>query len=101
LNRPSQEERRHHKSPQEKPDECKTIFVGNLPFTITADEIKQEFVSCGPVKDVRIVRQSDGKSRGFVFISEDSKLCGREERKMCSRYYNTANFFEMSLGEDL
>ena len=37
----------------ERPPECDTVFVGNLPFTVTEAEIRELLSECGPVSSVR------------------------------------------------
>jgi RNA recognition motif-containing protein len=45
------------------------LFVGNLPFTITEDELRDAFVSVGDVASAKIVvDRMTGKSRGFGFV---------------------------------
>ncbi len=46
------------------------LYVGNLPFSATADTLKQAFAPSGDVADVHIVSDRDtGKSRGFAFVT--------------------------------
>lgn len=45
------------------------IYVGNLPFSATEDELKQMFEAHGQVDRVAIVLDRDtGRSRGFGFV---------------------------------
>lgn len=45
------------------------VFVGNLPFDIEIDGIKNHFNKAGPVKDVRIqLDRVTNKPRGFAFV---------------------------------
>jgi len=47
----------------------KSIFVGNLPWSATDDELKQKFSEFGNVLSARIVTDKfSGKSRGFGFV---------------------------------
>jgi cold-inducible RNA-binding protein len=47
----------------------KNLFVGNLPFTATEDELRDLFSAFGEVQQVRIMTDRDtGKSRGFAFV---------------------------------
>lgn len=46
-----------------------TVFVGQLNFDATAEEIRTHFGQCGPVSDVRLRMHPNGvKSRGFAHI---------------------------------
>jgi cold-inducible RNA-binding protein len=47
----------------------KNLFVGNLPFTATEDELRDMFSAFGEVQQVRIMTDRDtGRSRGFAFV---------------------------------
>ena len=47
----------------------KSIFVGNLPWSATDDELKNKFSEFGNVLSARIVTDKfSGKSRGFGFV---------------------------------
>ena len=52
-----------------KEDFSKTAFVGNLPFNIEEEEVRSEFEQFGPIRYVRLVRDSvthNGKGFGYV-----------------------------------
>ena len=40
------------------------VFVGGFPFPATEDDIRAHFGSCGPITDVRILKNEQGLSRG-------------------------------------
>lgn len=45
------------------------VFVGNLTFNTTEDQLKQMFSSVGHVVSVRIVIDRDSqRSKGFAFV---------------------------------
>jgi len=45
------------------------IYVGNLPYEITEEELRQEFATFGEVGSVSIVKDKySGRSRGFAFV---------------------------------
>jgi RNA recognition motif-containing protein len=45
------------------------LFVGNLPWTTTEEELSQVFAAYGIVDQVRIIIDRDtGRSRGFGFV---------------------------------
>jgi|TARA_B100001093_G_scaffold156731_2_gene149354 RNA recognition motif-containing protein len=49
------------------------IYVGNLSFNATDDELKQLFAEFGNVSDVFIVKdRATGRSRGFAFVTMDN-----------------------------
>ena len=45
------------------------IYVGNLPYAITRDELRDLFAAFGEVKAARIVNDREtGRSKGFGFV---------------------------------
>lgn len=50
------------------------LYVGNLPYTATDDDLTQLFQSAGQVERVRVVHDREtGRSRGFGFVSMSSE----------------------------
>ncbi|KIM42005.1 hypothetical protein M413DRAFT_445198 [Hebeloma cylindrosporum] len=49
--------------------ESDTIFVGNLPWSATRDEIQEMFSEFGQVVNVRIQTHADGRPRGFAHVT--------------------------------
>ena len=47
----------------------KKLYVGNLAFSTTADDLREEFASHGNVTSAEVVSDRDtGRSRGFAFF---------------------------------
>jgi len=47
----------------------KSLFVGNLPFSVQEDDLQKLFAETGTVSSVKIIRDRfSGKSRGFGFV---------------------------------
>jgi len=45
------------------------LFVGNLPYTVTSDQLRDMFAKIGEVVDANIVLDKmSGRSRGFGFV---------------------------------
>ena len=45
------------------------LFVGNLSFQTTEEDLQQVFQDFGPVSEIRLVLDRDtGRSRGFAFV---------------------------------
>jgi len=45
------------------------IYVGNLAYDITEDELRQEFAAFGEVGSVNIITdRNSGRSKGFAFV---------------------------------
>ncbi len=52
----------------------KSIYVGNLAFETTSDQIWQLFAEHGDVKSVKLINDRDtGKPRGFAFVEMDDE----------------------------
>lgn len=54
------------------------VYVGNLPFSATEDEIRGKFEAHGPLSEVALITDRDtGRPRGFGFVtfenSEDAQ----------------------------
>lgn len=53
------------------------IYVGNLPYAFTQDELLELFKPYGLVKYVRIVTDREsGRSKGFGFVDMDMQAVG-------------------------
>ncbi len=55
----------------------KKVFVGNINYNTTEEELKDAFSECGNVAEVKIIKDFEtGKSKGFAFVSlgDDSSL---------------------------
>jgi RNA recognition motif-containing protein len=49
------------------------LYVGNLPWTATEDEIRQMFESIGPVNSINVITDREtGRPRGFCFVEMSS-----------------------------
>lgn len=47
----------------------KSIYVGNLPFSASEDEVRDLFAAYGEVNEVRLITDRDtGRPRGFGFV---------------------------------
>jgi RNA recognition motif-containing protein len=50
------------------------LYVGNLPYTATEEELQAMFAAAGTVKTVTVVRDRDtGRSRGFAFVEMETQ----------------------------
>ncbi len=49
------------------------LFVGNLPFNVTEDELRESFAAYGEVASVSLVTDRfSGQSKGFAFVEMPS-----------------------------
>ena len=52
------------------------IYVGNLSFDVTEEDLKQAFAAFGQVESAKIIKDNyDGRSKGFGFV----EMAGRAE----------------------
>jgi len=48
---------------------AKTLYVGNLPWSIKEDGLRQAFEAHAPVISARVITERDsGRSKGFGFV---------------------------------
>ena len=50
-------------------EEGRRLYVGNLPWSMSIDDIASNFESSGEVVNAHLPRDQDGRSRGFAFIT--------------------------------
>ena len=49
-----------------------SIYVGNLPFSASEDEIRDMFAAFGAVQSVKLINDREtGRPRGFGFVEMD------------------------------
>ncbi len=51
----------------------KKIYVGNLLYTVSSEDIKELFSEVGEVVYAKVMTRPDGKSKGFGFIEMSSE----------------------------
>jgi hypothetical protein len=54
------------------------LYVGNISFECSEDDLMQVFGEIGPVGDVSMVRDETGRSRGFAFVTMRNKDDGEK-----------------------
>merc|ERR1712087_171923 len=68
-------------------EEGRRLYVGNLPWAMTADDVASNFEPYGEITNAHLPRDPEGRSRGFDFVTfasaeEASQACeewdGRE-----------------------
>lgn len=53
----------------------KKLYVGNLPFAATEDDLAEVFGQIGPVESVKIVTDREtGRSKGFCFVEMGTEV---------------------------
>lgn len=52
----------------------KKLYVGNLLYEVTDDELKELFGQAGPVTSSSVIRFADtGRSKGFAFVEMETE----------------------------
>jgi len=52
----------------------KKLYVGNLPWTFTSDDLKELFAPYGNVQSAEVISDREtGRSRGFGFVEMDTQ----------------------------
>ncbi|GJJ72061.1 U1 small nuclear ribonucleoprotein 70kDa [Entomortierella parvispora] len=49
-------------------DPYKTLHVSRLSYEVTEKELRREFSMYGPIENIRLVKDVEGKPRGYAFI---------------------------------
>lgn len=65
------------------------LYVGNLPFGITSDDLHEHFAQAGTVESAKVVEDRDtGRSRGFGFV----EMASAEEAQSAIEQFNGQDF---------
>ncbi len=65
----------------------KKLYIGNLPFNTTEEELQKLFSQAGEVASVEVIKDRDtGSSKGFAFVEMGSQL---EAEKAISTFNGT------------
>jgi RNA recognition motif-containing protein len=63
------------------------LYVGNLPYSATEDDLRTLFAQAGTVSTVELIKDRDtGSSKGFAFIEMSSQSEGENAIKMFNGY---------------
>ena len=66
----------------------KKLYVGNMPYTVSSDDLRKQFTDAGTVVDaVVITDKMTGRSRGFGFVEMETE----EEMKAAVEKINGAD----------
>ena len=70
------------------------LYVGNLPYSATEDELRALFAQAGTVASVALIKDRDtGQSKGFAFVEMSTQA---EAQKAISQF-NAQNFKDRAL----
>jgi len=63
------------------------LYVGNLPYTSTEEELSALFAQAGTVQSVTLIKDRDtGRSKGFAFVEMASQA---EAQKAIDQFHGT------------
>merc|ERR1712130_544533 len=71
-NRPRVSREFRERAPRQEIDRSKQLFVGNIPFTATEEEVFELFSQYGAMH-FKLMKTKEGKSRGFGFVQFESE----------------------------
>ncbi|KAM4073484.1 hypothetical protein ACB094_10G022900 [Castanea mollissima] len=66
------EEEEEEAEQAEDSNQKRKLYVVNLPWSFSVADLKNLFGECGTVKVVDIIKQKNGKNRGFAFVTMES-----------------------------
>ncbi|GMW06548.1 MAG: hypothetical protein AMXMBFR8_13450 [Nevskiales bacterium] len=70
------------------------LYVGNLSYTATEDELRQLFSQAGSVKSVSVIKDRDtGRSKGFAFV----EMASDDDAQKAISQLNGQSFQDRSL----
>ena len=58
-------------------DFTRTIFIGNLPFIVSEEDLRAQFATCGTIENIRLVRDPKthlGKGIGYIMFSTKEEM---------------------------
>ncbi|MCK5521651.1 MAG: RNA-binding protein [Thiomargarita sp.] len=59
------------------------IYVGNLPYNVTEDELQERFAEYGEVSNVNMITDKlTGQSKGFAFVEMTKQVDAEEAIKV-------------------
>lgn len=79
---------------KEKEKMAKKIYVGNLPYAVTEDDLREMFEKMGEVQSIKIITDpATGRSKGFGFV----EMTNDEEADKAISSLNGTTFMDRAL----
>lgn len=70
------------------------LYVGNLSYSVTEEELREYFAQAGTIKSVALIRDRDtGRSKGFAFVEYETD----EEAQKAINMFNGTELRERTL----
>jgi RNA recognition motif-containing protein len=74
------------------------VYVGNLSYSATEDDLRTLFAQAGVVKSVNVIRDRDtARSKGFAFV----EMSTQAEAQNAISMFNGTNFQDRTLTVDM
>lgn len=94
--KPTKEEKRAKKKREKKEqrkrrdaEDGKTVFVRNLAYDVSEENVREHFQNYGDVEDIKMVKGLDGKGhRGSCFVKFKEEKTAEEVVKISDSYWN-------------
>jgi predicted Zn finger-like uncharacterized protein len=77
-----------------------TLFVGNLPFSISEERLQEEFEHYGELTQVAIIKDADGRPRGFGFVDFQEEAAGQMACKEMNGFSLEGRYLDVKVSED-
>ncbi|XP_053375966.1 squamous cell carcinoma antigen recognized by T-cells 3-like isoform X2 [Mercenaria mercenaria] len=61
-------------SPIDDSKDSRMVFLSNLSYEIDEDQIKKFFDKCGAIEEIRLIKNYQGKSRGYAYVEFADQL---------------------------
>ena len=71
----------------------KRLYVGNLEYSVTDKDLEELFSSEGSVTYAKVIKQPDGRSKGFGFVEMGTE----EEAAKAVEKFNHSSFKERTI----
>ncbi|GAB4485641.1 MAG: hypothetical protein OHK006_12150 [Thermodesulfovibrionales bacterium] len=72
----------------------KRLYVGNISFKATEDDLRNHFSQAGEVASVKLIKDNaTGRMRGFGFV----EMANDEDAEKAIEMFNGKNFMERSI----
>jgi nucleolin len=61
------------------------VFVGNVSYQCTEEDLRAFFAGCGPIKSVRVAMGEDGRPKGFAHVEFESATAAAQAVALSGR----------------
>ena len=76
------------------------LYVGNIHFSLTEDDIRQIFETFGPLEAASLTRDENGRSRGYGFVQYESAESAKEALEKMQGFELAGRAIRVGLGND-